>query len=216
MDANLAGEKPVSAEPYGMAMVVWLALQMCALALSAGRTMLWARSPRASEQLGLAVMLVTQIVAASLLLPLLCGRRTVLILAATGWPMAQLAAFVADASFHRVILGETYVSVWLVVVHVWSRLISSPPGRLYASAIAMLLSLGGPVLCYLSVDFAEEAPHVVWVSAGVFGPAMGAISQVFPEQSHWLAWSELAILLLAGVLSSGFEMVIRRARRYRR
>jgi hypothetical protein len=216
MDANAALERPVSAEPYGTAMVVWLTLQLCALALSASRTMLWSRSPRASEQLALAVMLVTQIVAAALLLPLLRGRRTVLILAATGWPMAQLAAFVADASFHRVVLGEVYVCVWLIVVHVWSRLISSPPGRLYASAIAMLLSLGGPVLCYLSVDFAEEAPHVVSVPAGGFGPAMGAISQILPEQGHWLAWGELAILLLAGVLSSGFEIVIRRARRYRR
>jgi hypothetical protein len=216
MDASAGVEKPVSAEPYGTAMVVWLALQLCALALSASRTMLWARSPRASEEMALAVMLITQIIAAALLLPLLRGRRTFLILAATGWPMAQLAAFAADASLHHVILGEIYVCAWLMVVHVWSRLISSPPGRLYASAIAMLLSLGGPVLCYLSIDFAEEAPHLVSVPAGAFGPAMGAISQILPEQGHWLAWGELAILLLAGVLSSGFEMVIRRARRYRR
>lgn len=226
MDSGLTSEKPLSAEPYGIALVIWLSLQLFALVLSAGRVMLWSRSPRPSEQLALAVMLIAQIVAGALLLPLLRGRRTFLILMATGWPMAQLAGFLADAPLYRLAAGEVYVSVWLVVVHLWSRLIASPPGRLYASSIGVLLCLGGPVLCYLSVDFAEEAPHVVSLPAGAFGPTMGAISQILPQQilygqslaaqGRWLGWSELALLLLIGLVASGFDIVIKRARRYRR
>ena len=222
MTASSATEKPVSAEPYGIALVIWLTLQICALAISAGRVMLWSHGPRAGEQIALAEMLAAQIIAASVLLPLLRGRRTVLILIVTAWPMAQLASFLADAGTHRLIFGQTYVCLWLMIVHVWSRLISSPPGRLYASAIAMLLSLGGAVLCYLSIDFAEEAPqHMVSLPAHAFGPIMGVIAQTLPEQAlwpqgHWIAWCELALLLLAGIVASGFELVIRRARRYRR
>jgi hypothetical protein len=222
MTVNPASDKPVSAEPYGIAMVIWLTLQVCALMIAAGRVMLWAHNPRAGEQLALAEILVAQIIGAAALLPLLRGRRTVLILIATGWPLALLASFLADAPGNRLVIGEAFVCVWLIIVHIWSRLISSPPGRLYASAIAMLLSIGGPVLCYLSVDFAEEAPqHVVSVPTNAFGPTMGAIAQIVPHsalsaQGRGIAWCELAFLLLAGVVASGFELVIRRARRYRR
>jgi hypothetical protein len=222
MFSTSATEKPVSAEPYGIALVIWLILQMCALAISAGRVMLWSHSPRAGEQIALADMLAAQIIAASVLLPLLRGRRTVLILIVTAWPMAQLASFLADVPTHRLLVGETYVCIWLIIVHVWSRLISSPPGRLYASAIAMLLSLGGAVLCYLSIDFAEEAPqHMVSLPANAFGPIMGVIAQVVPDQAlwaqgRWISWCALALLLFAGIVASGFELVIRRARRYGR
>ena len=222
MIANLATDKPVSAEPYGTAMVIWLTLQICALLIGAGRVMLWAHNPRAGEQLALAEMLVAQIIGAAMLLPLLRGRRTVLILIATGWPLAMLASFLADAPASRLVIAELFVSVWLIVVHIWSRLISSPPGRLYASAIAMLLCIGGPMLCYLSVDFAEEAPqHVVSLPTNAFGPTVGAIAQIVPHSALWaqgrgIAWYELVFLLLAGVVASGFELVIKRARRYRR
>lgn len=222
MASDSAIEKPVSAEPYGIAMVIWLSLQICALALGAGRVMLWSHSPRAGEQIALGEMLAAQIIAAAVLLPLLRGRRTVLILIATAWPMAQFASFLSDSTTHRLIAGETYVCIWLIILHIWSRLISSPPGRLYVAAIAMLLSIGGAVLCYLSLDFVEDAPqHVVSIPADAFGPIMGMMAQIAPDQallatSHWIAWAELALLLLAGIIASGFELVIRRARRYRR
>jgi len=194
--------------PMAAAMLAWLGVQLAALAISAMRIQLWARSPRAAEQLGLIVMLATQTAIASLLFPILLQNiRSTIVAIAVAWPMAELASFLADASTHRFVSGEIYVSIWLVTLHLFTRTITASRGKLLATALAGMLSLGGPLLWYLRMEFGEpgaSSPHM-----GLFGPICGVISLSVGVDSPSITWSMLAILFA----SAGAIFFVKRKRR---
>ncbi|MGD0463584.1 MAG: hypothetical protein ABSB74_13950 [Tepidisphaeraceae bacterium] len=185
--------------PVAAALAMWLGVQVGALGLCAMRVMFWARSPRAGEQLGLIVMLATQIAAASLLFPLLLqNRRSTVIAVVTGWPFAELAAFLADAQRRQWMASEVYVSVWLVTLHLWAGFVRHSWARLFAMAVAAMLSLGGPLLWYLRSEFGES---VATGGLAIFGPITGALSLVVPDSSIRGAWAMLALLFAGGAIA---------------
>lgn len=184
-----------------VAILLWLALQLAALAASAFRFTLWARMPPAPEQLALPVMLATQVAAAALLFPaLLRDFRAAAIAIATAWPMAQLASFLGDADAATWAAGELYVSFWLITLYVWGRAIGVPWLRLYAAALAGVISLGGPVLWYLHAEFTQAGASINWSHAALLGPILGALSQILPAQRLWTAWEMPAALFGIGVI----------------
>lgn len=181
------------------ALATWLGVQVAALGLCAMRVMFSAHSPRAGEQLGLIVMLATQVAAASLLFPLLLGnRRWTVIALVTAWPFAELAAFLADARTGQWIAGEAYVSVWLVTLHLWAGPGRNSWARPFAAAVAAMLSLGGPLLWYLRGEF---GPGVASERLGIFGPVGGVISLIVPDSSVRSAWAALAVLFASGIIA---------------
>jgi hypothetical protein len=182
------------------AWVVWLAVQLAALGICAARTTLWARSPRASEQLALAVILAVQIAASSLLFPyLLRTWRFTLLAIVTALPLAQLASVLADASTSALLRGELYVIVWMIALRFWSCAILTDWSKLLATGFAALLALGAPLLWYLQLDFGRESPPDQNISTQqvIFGPVGGAISQIrdLPPMSAWII---VGIVFLAG------------------
>jgi len=185
--------RPVSNLPTAAAMVAWLGVQLAALGICAARFPLWARAPRATEQLALFAMLAAQTAAASLLFPILLRNiRSTLIAIVVAWPMAELASFLADASTDRLIGTELFVSVWLVTLHLYSRSLNNSRDKLMATAVAGMLSLGGPLLWYLRMEFGEAG--VSSARLGLFGPVCGAISLAAGVDSPFIAWGELIIL----------------------
>jgi hypothetical protein len=185
--------------PVAAALAVWLGVQVTALGLSALRVRFWARSPLAGEQLGLFVMLAAQVAAASLLFPvLLQNRRSAIIAMLTAWPFAELAAFLADAPRNRWIAGEFYVSVWLVTLYLWAGVLRISWQRLMATAVAAVLSLGGPMLWYLHSEFGNGG-QTASESPASFGPIAGAISLSIPDSMNH-AWKLPAILFASGAL----------------
>jgi hypothetical protein len=165
--------------------------------------MLWAREPRAGEQFALFVMLAAQAGAAALLFPLLLQNiRSTILAVAAAWPLAQLAAFLADAQMNQWMAGELYVSIWLVTLHLWARAMQNQNSwtRLLAAAVAAMLSLGGPLLWYLRNEFGEGGQAQAQ-RFPAFGPIAGAISQIVPDLPIKSAWLALALLFASGVIA---------------
>ena len=186
--------------PVAAALATWLGVQVAALGLCAMRVMFWARSPQAAEQLGLFVMLSAQVAAASLLFPLLLqNHRSTMIAVVTAWPFAELAAFLADAQRSQWKAGELYVSVWLMTLYLWAGVLRNSWARLFAMAVAAMLSLGGPLLWYLRGEFGDGG-QIVTGSLFTFGPIGGAISLLTPN-SLGSAWVMPAIIFLSGVIA---------------
>ena len=191
-----------------MVLVIWLAVQVCALAVSAARIRLWASAPQASEQLALAVLLAAQIGSASLLMPrLLASGRSTLIAIVTAWPLGELASFLADQPLARFIAAQAYVSVCLLGLYCWTRVIRRPTAQLYASALAIMASAGGAVLWYLHLEFATGVGGMQWSSASLFGPVLGAISLLCPGNVTWRPW-----VIPGGILASALICVFVRGR----
>lgn len=180
--------------------VIWLALQLAALSVSAGRVPLWARAPRADEQSALALMLAVQVAASALMFPHLLGTIGSAVLAiASSWIMGLLASFLSDASAESLIAGEAYVSVWLVSLLIWNKALCVRNEKLIGTAIAGMISIGGPVLWYLRADFSTSAPPS-FNSLSAYGPICGAVWQTFGG-FQYAAWLELIILTCLGALA---------------
>ena len=187
--------------PIGWATAIWLCAQIAALAACADRIVFWARSPAAVEQLALGVMLTAQIGVSALLFPYLLGNKGSTLLAiVTGWPMAQLAAYMADASRRQLLLGELYVSCWVIGLCLFSRLLRSEWAKLIGAALAAMIALGGPLIFYLRLEFAAGG-NLSHDSFSWFGPIDGALSQISPGGCV-TAWSiPAAILIVAAALN---------------
>jgi len=184
--------------PVAAGLAVWLCIQLAAIGISAARVVLEARAPQATEQLALAVMLATQIGASALIFPHLLGTRGATILAvASGWPMALLAAQLADAPFAVLFRAELYVSIWLISLHLWARALPSSSAKLLGTGIAAMISLGGPVLWYLRMEFSNDSSPPALDSLPAFGPISGAISQTFARFGYE-SWIELTIIFCTG------------------
>jgi hypothetical protein len=185
-DRIQALDKPAPATPVSAAaaLVIWLAAQLAALGICACRAMLWARAPRAGEELSLFVMLAMQIAMSALLFPHLLGNlRSTIPALATAWPMAQLAAYLSDAPATHLVLAELYVWAWMIGLALWARILSTAWAKLLGIGIASMLSLGGPVLWYLRADFGRDDSQLPFWSMSMFGPICGAISQIVPKGS---------------------------------
>jgi hypothetical protein len=181
--------------------VIWLTVQIAALGMCAARVSLWARAPQATEQLSLVLMLAAQVGASALIFPHLLGTRGTTILAvASGWPMALLAAQLADAPFSILVRAELYVSIWLISLHLWTRALPSPSAKLLGTAIAAMISLGGPVLWYLRMEFSIDSSQSTSDSLPAFGPIPSVISQTFPR-FRYESWIELAIIFCMGAFA---------------
>jgi hypothetical protein len=192
-----------------VAFAVWIAIQLMALGLSASRVALSARYPADGERLSLAVMLVAQTGATALLFPILLkSMRWTFAAILIAWPMGQIASLLADESIAHFVLSEAYVSIWMLTLFIWTRALQALSACLYATAIAALITIGGPVLWYLRGEFVHESSVIDWKTAGALGPMMGALSQNFSPRPI-SAWGMLAILLLCGALGWFWKCVQR-------
>ena len=187
--------------PTAIAILIWLFIQLFALGICAARAPLWAGAPKATEHSALVLMLAVQIGISALIFPHLLGTTGAAILAiASGWPMAQLSAQMADASFGALMRGEFYVSVWLISLHFWTRALRSQNSKLLGSALAAMISFGGPVLWYLRTEFSDDFIQRDSDSFPAFGPMSGAIFQTFARFNS-ASWILLGIMTCIGAMA---------------
>lgn len=188
----------------------WLGIQLAALAMAAFRVRLSIAMPAAAEQSALALMLITQVAAASLLFPLLLRSRLHTILTiATAWPMGLLACFLTDAPVDRFIAAQALVTLWIVVLALWNWAV--PRAQALGAAVAAMISLGGPLLWYLRAEFVRESAHVHWPRDALLGPVMAALSQISPDHPQTNAWWPLLGLAALAVMVSALTKLLHRA-----
>ena len=186
--------------PTAAAMVAWVGVQLAALAVCSMRVPLWARSPVATEQLALIVMLATQTAMASVLFPILLRNVLwALIAIAVAWPMGELASFLADSSASRFVIGEIYVSIWLATLHLWTMALRSSWEKIFGAAIAAMVTLGGPLLFYLRIEFGETSGS--GPPLGAFGPTAGVVSLMIPGERNTITWGVLALSFALAVIA---------------
>lgn len=181
----------------GFALTGWLIAQIAALGAAAARVPVWARAPAAGEELALFYMLAVQTATVSFLFPiLLIDFRWTLLAIVTAWPMAQLAGYLSDSSALPLVLGELYVSAWIVALSLWSPMLHTKWLQLLGAALASMIALGGPILLYLRLEFGGGAIE----STALFGPICGALSQIIPDASK-SAWMIPATpIILAAII----------------
>ena len=131
--------------PSGTALVLllWLAIQLLALLTAALRVPLSGGYPRPAERLAIDLMLVAQITASAMLLPILLrGWRLWLMVVLTSWPFVQMAGFLSATPWTRVLAAGIYLSVWLTGLAAWNVVLRSRKSRMAGVAIAMLWAWG--------------------------------------------------------------------------
>jgi hypothetical protein len=187
--------------PTAIGILLWLALQLAALGISAARIPFWARAPQAVEQDALVVMLAIQIGVSALIFPHILGTAgSTMLSIGSAWVMGLLASHLSDAFTTALVRSETYVTVWLLSLHLWNRALPSPGAKLIGAAIAGIITIGGPVLWYLGADFERSTGQFAADSIPNFGPLCGVLSQTFPQPNHG-SWLELIIIFTCGALA---------------
>jgi len=188
-------------KPSTIAIVIWVSVQLAALGLSAERIALWTGAPSSMEQYALVFIVAVQAGVSALIFPhLLCSRSSTILAVAFAWPMAQLASYLSDTSGIVLLRSEIYISIWLLSLHLYSHALRRPRAKLLGTALAGMLSFGGPVLWYLQAEFFDEAlPHGI-TSFSAFGPMCGAISQTFARFNSG-SWFELSFLFACGLMA---------------
>jgi hypothetical protein len=144
-------------------LLLWMAIQLIALALAAGRVPLSGRFPQPAESMATVEMLVAQIGAASLLFPLLLKDFRQFVLATAGaWPMLFLAADLGGEPFLHVAAAAGFVSLWLLTLYIWVHVLKSDYAISIALAMAALWTIGGPVLLYLHAEYGDQNNLQFW------------------------------------------------------
>jgi hypothetical protein len=195
-DASHADE-PLTTWP----LLVWLLVQLAALGVAAARVPLAGEYPRDAERLAVYLLLATQIVAASALMPwLLRGWRASLLAAACCWPMLGIATMLSSIPPARAFTVGAYVTGWVAVLSVSNAAAPSRRVAFILSAVASAVAAGGPLLWYLRTEFASpdaSAIDAAWHHGPV--PAAFSLASGGPvAASGWLLL--LAVLALGGML----------------
>jgi hypothetical protein len=180
--------------------ILWLVWQLGALAIVALRIPLSARYPIAGEKWGLGVILVAQIAGISIFFTFLVTNFSATIITlALAWPMGELAGILTDAAGRSVILGECYVSAWIVTLFLWMQIARRERSRVYLSVLAAMISFGGPVIWYLHAEFNSNG-NAQWSWVAALGPIVGALSQIMPDLSSEFVWIEMGMMILSALI----------------
>jgi hypothetical protein len=181
-------------------LITWLVLQGAALALAGARVPLSAHYPQAGERLAIDLVLAAQIGGAAALFPMLMrDRRTAAVTFSATWPFIAFAALLSALPAGRSMLVAAYVTAWLVVLGLWNAGLNSSKWRGIASAVALLMTIGGALLWYLRVEFAGPGGGIP-PADGRYGPLVAAIGIAGMEPQHVSTWLCLVLAGLLGVL----------------
>jgi hypothetical protein len=187
-------------------LIVWLLIQLAAIALAASGVALSANFPQPPQSLAVHEMLIAQFVGSAMFLSVLFrgGWRAWIAVVLSAGPMLMLAAWVARVPMSRVMLPWGEVGLWLTMLALWRAVVShkklsesNAPGLQFPvvvsvlSAVALLLSAGGLLWWYLRVDARLDSD----LKPLIFSPLACALN-------HLGGPSNLAPLLSTGALSA--------------
>ncbi len=193
---------------FPLSMALWLLPQLLILLLTLFHVPLWLQTPIRMDDLALPALLCVQVVTAAMAFPLLLRdwASTAAAVVVT-WPMIQLAAFASGIPLGQWGMAAAYLSLLLLVLGLWNRVLRSDRAQLAGAAGATALTVGGALLAYLQAEFSgQSAPAIDLGRAS--SPLLGALGQLQPTPSA-PAWWGLAGALIAG----GLTLFLRRRRR---
>jgi hypothetical protein len=150
---------------FAIPLIVWLLIQLAAIALAASGVVLSARFPKPPQSLAVHEMLVAQFIGSAMFFSVLFrgGWRGWLAMVVAAAPMLMGAAWLARMPLSRVPGLWVHVGAWLAMLALWSavgmdrgsrsRAMHSPALGSVLTAAAMLLSAGGLLVWYLQSEF---------------------------------------------------------------
>ena len=143
---------------FAIPLIVWLLIQLAAVALAASGVELSANFPRPARSMAVHEMLVAQFVGSAMFFHVLFrgGWRGWLAVIVSAALMLVLAAWLARTPMARVPGPWVHVAVWLTMLALWSKVGRRTESRGYSAtvtAVAMLLSAGGSLFWYLNAEF---------------------------------------------------------------
>jgi hypothetical protein len=143
-------EDPSFAAP----LLVWLALQLLAIAMAAARVKLWARFGSAGETYALDELTVAQFLGSSLLFPALCRSfKSTLAMVVSSLPMIALAGYLSFGSFDQCASTAINLAIWLTGLAVWWKVVNRlDGGALLVVSIASAANIGGLMVAYLTAE----------------------------------------------------------------
>jgi hypothetical protein len=169
------------------AILMWIVLQLLAVALAAGRVPLWAHHPLPRESLATAEVAAVQIISAALLFPLLLPNfSTSCAIVVLTLPFVQLAGILADETEMRLLVVSALVVLWVGGLALLGPALRTPRAQAVAVALTSAICLGTPLLCYLHNEATADGRALLGVTAP-------------------LTWVIAAVPLLAGVIASSWR-----------
>ena len=172
---------------------LWLVLQLLALSLAVFHVPLSARFPPPGEQFAIHIMLVTQVAASALLFPFLMRDvKTSAIVILSIAPFVQLSSYLSSVPISRAALAAVYVAVWLLTLAIWRMMLDSRSREMLGVACASALALGGAIIWYVGAEAREPGP-IDWSHDALFGPILGAVSQLHTAPAS--AWGPITAVL---------------------
>jgi hypothetical protein len=182
-------------------MLVWIVMQLAALALATARVRLWAKFPGAGETLALDELLVVQFVGSSLLFPFLCrDSRSVIAVICAGVLMIAVAGFLSFCPLMNCVVSAGNLAVWVIALGVWGKVVgrrrsdsATKVSQPLGVAVFTTLNLSGAVLAYFA---AESGASSQWFIAV---PMLSAI-HLARDPTWWGLFPVLTILVL-GVIA---------------
>lgn len=175
-------------------MLLWLTIQLVALAIGAAGLQLSNRRQTPPEFLAIDVLLVTQIATAALLWPMLMADwRSAVAVILSSLPFMQAAGFVSATPTSDFWPAATLTILWLTTLAVLPKPKSSPT---FMSALRMavaLWSIGGALATYLHAEFsADDSTNLIGPISQVLGRLHGQTNSM-----HWIA---VAIVLFVAII----------------
>ena len=190
-------------------LLLWMSIQLIALALAAYRVPLSARFPQPAESMATAEMLVAQVAGAALLYPLLLKDASRLVMAICGlWPMLILAASLSGDLDRSVIAAGIFATGWLLALAVWRFVLVGEVAERVGLTIAILWTIGGPVLAYIHAEYGDNQNPEFWNAAA--GPVAAALNHLKSAD-----FSDDFDIIPAAILLIGFALALLRCHRLR-
>jgi len=156
---------------FAFALLAWLTIQLIALSIAAARAPIWARFPKPGDRFAIAEMLATQVVAISLLFPvLLRDRLTSVAIASSALPFIALAGTLSSAPASNLMSVATMICVLIAGAALIRPSLSTRASESAGLIIAVTLSLGVPILHYILSEFGDGTRDSV--GASLFSPTL--------------------------------------------
>lgn len=197
-------------------LLVWLLIQLAAIALAALRVPLWAQAPHTMELEAMRILLTMQLVGSTLLFPRLCGSFTLSVLAATATiPMLGIATLLSAASPAVWWRCNLFIFGWIVGLGIIRLPFRTTAGPLRLSAVLSTWVASGAVLLFVGGEYSGEPlrttamPAIVWASE-----PLGVALKLSSGDSvlSLLNLCPVGLLLAAAILIVGLQRLFRSRR----
>jgi hypothetical protein len=136
--------------------LVWSALQIISLSISAARVQLWARMISPAENYALQLMLAVQVIAAAMIFPwLMRDARSSAFVILIAAPFLQLAGMLGERSGSEIAWTIFLAWTWLITLALWRTALRGKRAEMIGVAVASCMTIGSACVWYLQNEFAD-------------------------------------------------------------